>query len=202
MDCRLEGKGNSKVMGARKCRSEKLQLIWKEKRIKDFELGHFLGLPIEVWLSVLRYLPAQDLIKFGKTCVRAYELSEDPTLWKSIYMQRSKTRVLFDFGENWKAAYTLVRVSSENNSSLTLQKELYNLQDELSMAEEENHRISSTLSQLRSTLDFLSTSDANSPITDFEERIFRNLLRKEKPSQQMISLKQKMQDEDQRFCKL
>ena len=46
------------------------------------------------------------------------------------------------------------------------------------MAEEENHKISSTLSQLRSTLDFLSTSDAKSPITDSEERIFRNILRK------------------------
>ena len=80
-------------------------------------------------------------------------------------MRVNKTPVLFDFGENWKAAFALVNMSSESNSSLSLQKELDSIQYELDEAETENQKISSTLNHLRSTLDFLSTSDANSPIT-------------------------------------
>ena len=68
-------------------------------------------------------------------------------------MRVNKTLVLFDFGENWKAAFALVKISSENNSSLSLQKELDSIQYELDEAETENKKISSTLDHLRSTLD-------------------------------------------------
>ena len=91
--------------------------------------------------------------------------------------------MLFDFGNNWKSAFAMVTLCTKNNNSLTLQRELDKLQDEMNDTESENVKRQSTLSQLRSTLDFLTNSDSNSSISPTEEIIFRNILhKKEKQS--------------------
>ena len=91
--------------------------------------------------------------------------------------------MLFDFGKNWKSAFAMVTLCTKNNNSLTLQRESDKMQDEMNDTESENVKLQSTLSQLRSTLDFLTNSDSNSSISPTEEIIFRNILhKKEKQS--------------------
>ena len=173
LDCR---KTNTipKKLEIRKQKSEKLEELWSNARA----LSRFLSLPNEVWLLILKKLSARDLLAFGLSCQKPHKLSEEPILWKNLYKDAKKTPVLFDFGENWKAAYVLVKVCAQNNSSLTLQRELDKLQDENSQIDSENKKASATLTQLRSTLDFLSHNDANSHVTATEEIIFRNILHK------------------------
>ena len=173
LDCR---KTNTipRKLEIRKQKSEKLEELWSDARA----LSRFLSLRNEVWLLILKNLSARDLLALGLSCQKGHELSEEPILWKNLYKDAKKTPVLFDFGENWKAASALVKDCAQNNSSLTLQRELDKLQDENSQIESENKKATATLTQLRSTLDFLSHSDANSPVTATEEIIFRNILRK------------------------
>ena len=75
---------------------------------EEQNIGHFLGLPSEVWQCILGHLSFQQLLKFGQTCRRANELSEDPLLWREIYQTENKTPMLFDFGNNWKSAFAMV----------------------------------------------------------------------------------------------
>ena len=80
VDSRLDCVRLSKQAQDKKFRSDKLQASWKEKKSSDYELSHFLGLTNEIWMLILEGLSVEDLVKFGKTCQKANELSEAPSL--------------------------------------------------------------------------------------------------------------------------
>ena len=125
---------------------------------EEQNIGHFLGLPSEIWQCILGHLSFQQPLKFGQTCRRVHELSDNPLLWRQIYQTENKTPMLFDFGNNWKSAFAMVTLCTKINNSLTLQRELDKMQDEMNDTESENAKLQSTLSQLRSTLDFLTVT--------------------------------------------
>ena len=84
---------------------------------------------------------------------------------------------MFDFGSDWKQVFILVRLTSQQKSTLALQQRLKDFQNQLSDTEGDNQKLNATLNRLQATLNFLSSSGETSGITPLEEKIFRNILR-------------------------
>ena len=119
-----------------------------------------------------------ELVRFAATYKFAYELSEYPVLWKLHFKKEHKAPILSDFGSDWKQVFIVVRLTSQQKSTLALQQRLKDFQNKLSDTEEDNQKFNATLNRLQATLDFLSASGETSGITPLEETLFRNILRK------------------------
>ena len=88
-------------------------------------------LPTEIWLKIPIYLSPEELAQFGTICKDAYEISEHEILCKSLFRREQKAPVLFDFGSDWKSIFIMVRLTSQQKSTLALLQRLRDYQNEL-----------------------------------------------------------------------
>ena len=131
-------------------------------------------LPGEIIVNICRYLGKDDVLCFGATCTRVYAASHNSLLWKELCVQDFKLpeESLSGkcFGSMWYEVYTLLRSASHHNSENS--RELRALNQTL------NDDSKKCCAALEKAVSRLTDSNREEPITPFEERIFRTILRK------------------------
>ena len=148
------------------------------------DMRRLINLSHEIWIEILKFLDAKDILQFGKVCTTARDLSFDSVLWKRLYIldYGAILPTAFDFGAHWRSVVLLIKGSEEHNNIKAIKEKLHLLHDKLQETEKDNKKGLKTIQNLQKIINHLSSSDSDSQVTPLEEKTFRNILKKKMAS--------------------